>query len=206
MKPHTINKKNNFIEGWYINKNVCTNLIKYFENSPNKKPGVLKLKDAGGGDGVAGVNKEQKLSTDVIINRDNNDKEIKNYYKELGKVITKYKKKYKYCDLQQNSWGIIENWNLQKYRPQEGYFLKHFEKTGRSTVQRHLVFMTYLNDVKDKGETEFYYQKLKFKPETGLTLIWGSDWTFTHRGIPSPTETKYIATGWYSYHVKQGVV
>ena len=45
--------------------------------------------------------------------------------------------------------------------------------------------MTYLNDVSDGGETEFYYQKLKVKPETGLTLIWGSDWTFTHKGITS---------------------
>ena len=31
--------------------------------------------------------------------------------------------------------------------------------------------MTYLNDIKDGGETEFYYQKLKVKPEKGLTLI-----------------------------------
>ena len=59
--------------------------------------------------------------------------------------------------------------------------------------------MTYLNTVNDGGETEFIYQKLKVKPETGLTLIWGADWTFTHRGITSKTETKYITTGWYSY-------
>ena len=32
-----------------------------------------------------------------------------------------------------------------------------------------------------------------------VTLIWGSDWTFTHRGITSKTETKYIATGWLDY-------
>tara|TARA_R110000796_G_scaffold48231_1_gene115745 strand:- start:585 stop:767 length:183 start_codon:yes stop_codon:yes gene_type:complete len=59
--------------------------------------------------------------------------------------------------------------------------------------------MTYLNNIKDKGETEWYYQKLKVKPETGLTLIWPVDWTFTHRGIPSKKEIKYIVTGWYSY-------
>jgi hypothetical protein len=64
---------------------------------------------------------------------------------------------------------------------------------------RHLVFMTYLNDVTDGGETEFFYQKLKVKPEKGLTLIWGADWTFTHRGITSPTQTKYIVTGWFNY-------
>ena len=63
-------------------------------------------------------------------------------------------------------------------------------------VSRHLVFMTYLNDVKDDGQTEFYYQRLKIKPEKGLTLIWPADWTFTHRGIASNSEDKYIVTGW----------
>ena len=59
--------------------------------------------------------------------------------------------------------------------------------------------MFYLNDVEDEGETEFYYQKLKVKPKKGLTLIWPADWTHTHRGIPSKTQEKYIATGWYSF-------
>ena len=35
--------------------------------------------------------------------------------------------------------------------------------------------------------------------EKGLTVIWGTDWTFVHKGIVSPTETKYITTGHYHY-------
>jgi hypothetical protein len=66
-------------------------------------------------------------------------------------------------------------------------------------LDRHLVFMTYLNDIEDHGETEFYHQMLKIKPEKGLTLIWPADWTFTHRGNPSPSEQKYIVTGWFNY-------
>jgi hypothetical protein len=53
--------------------------------------------------------------------------------------------------------------------------------------------------VLDQGETEFFHQKIKFKPEKGLTLIWPADWTFTHRGIASLSEEKYIATGWLSF-------
>ena len=64
--------------------------------------------------------------------------------------------------------------------------------------------MTYLNDVTDGGETEFMYQKLKIKPKKGLTLIWPADWTHTHRGIPSMTQVKYIATGWYCYSGERG--
>jgi len=198
MKPHTTNKKNNFIDGWYINKNVCTDLIKYFENSPDKRPGVLILEG-----GKPGVDKKKKLSTDICISPDNPDIEILSYYKELTKVIGAYKKKYKYCNIHQHPWTITGDWNIQKYKPNEGYFVNHCEKTGDSTIYRHLTFVTYLNTIKEGGETEFYYQKLKIKPEAGLTLLWGCDWTTTHRGITSKTETKYIATGWFSYRRKE---
>ena len=59
--------------------------------------------------------------------------------------------------------------------------------------------MTYLNDVVDGGETEWYYQNIKIKPVKGLTVIWPTDWTYTHRGLTSPTQTKYIATGWFNF-------
>jgi len=193
LKPHKINKLNNCIGGFYIDKKVCKNLITYF-NKSNKIDGLLNLTD-----GKAGVDKSKKLSTDVIIQPNCNDKPISNYLSELSKVVDEYKKQYKYCDIQQDAWGIAESWNIQRYKPKEGYFINHAEKSGFNTITRHLVFMTYLNDVSDGGETEFYYQKIKVKPETGLTLIWGSDWTFTHKGITSPTQTKYIATGWYNY-------
>ncbi len=44
----------------------------------------------------------------------------------------------------------------------------------------------------------FFHQSLKIKPEKGLTLIWPSDWTFTHKGLPSK-EGKMIATGWFHF-------
>ena len=59
--------------------------------------------------------------------------------------------------------------------------------------------MTYLNDVTDGGETEFYHQQLKIKAERGKTLIWPVDWTYTHRGVVSNTQEKYIITGWYDF-------
>jgi len=193
MRSHSLNKLNNFIGGWYISKEVCKDLIKYYEQSSDKSDGMVAVND------IPSVDKLLKASTDVRIGLDFKDTKILNYYKELDKVCEEYKKKYKYSDEDQAKWNLTEDWTLQKYNPTEGYFLKHYEKSGGVSVNRHLVFMTYLNDVSDGGETEFYYQKLKVKPEIGLTLIWGSDWTFTHNGVTSPTETKYITTGWFSY-------
>jgi len=59
--------------------------------------------------------------------------------------------------------------------------------------------MTYLNTVEDGGETEFFHQQRSISPQKGLTVIWPADWTHTHRGVPSPTETKYIITGWFNF-------
>jgi hypothetical protein len=190
MKEHIINKQNIFISGWYLpDKNLCKNLINLFEKSEYKKEGLISNK----------INKLKKDSTDLSFNVFSKEPLITEYVKNLNLVLQQYKKKYKYADNPQDSWGITENFNIQRYLPNQGFHAYHTERGGLHTSLRHLTFMTYLNDVNDGGETEWYYQKLKIKPEKGLTIIWGTDWTFTHRGIPSPTETKYILTGWYSY-------
>ena len=190
MKEHAVNKKNNFIAGWYLpNKKLCKDLINLFEKSKNKQEGLISNK----------VNKQEKDSTDVGFNIFSQEPVIIEYIKNLSLVTEEYKKKFTFADNPQDSWGITETFNIQRYLPNQGFHSYHTERTQIATSLRHLVFMTYLNDVKDAGETEWFYQKLKIKPEAGLTVIWGTDWTFTHRGIPSPTQTKYILTGWYSY-------
>ena len=191
MNEHIINKQNNFISGWYLpNKDLCKNLINYFEKSNNKFEGTTNN---------TRIDKSKKDSTDIIVNIFSEEPLIKEYIKNLLLVLNKYKQIYKYADNPHDKWGITENFNIQRYLPNQGYHVYHTERDGLNSSLRHLTFMTYLNDVSDGGQTEWYYQKLKIKPETGLTVIWGTDWTFTHRGIPSPTQTKYIITGWFSY-------
>ena len=58
--------------------------------------------------------------------------------------------------------------------------------------------MTYLNDV-PAGGTEFMYQKITIPAIKGLTVIWPSDWTHTHRGQISNEYKKYVLTGWFNY-------
>ena len=94
---------------------------------------------------------------------------------------------------------MLEGFNIQHYAPNEGYFEWHNERTTTNSPERALVWMTYLNDVDDGGETEFKYQNLKIKSQKGKTLIWPTDFTHTHRGITSPTQHKYIITGWFHH-------
>ena len=105
--------------------------------------------------------------------------------------------KFSYCTV--SEFGFTMPANIQFYQPGAGFHKFHCERNGdRSAVDRHLVFMTYLNDVPRGGETEFLYQGVKVKPKKGLTLLWPADWTHTHRGLPAPTD-KYIITGWLNF-------
>tara|TARA_Y100001937_G_scaffold110313_1_gene155775 strand:- start:250 stop:870 length:621 start_codon:yes stop_codon:yes gene_type:complete len=89
--------------------------------------------------------------------------------------------------------------NMQRFLPGEGYHKFHCERASFDTRDRVGVWMTYLNDVHDRGWTEFFYQQHYETPKVGKLVCWPSDWTHTHRGIVSPTETKYILTGWFTF-------
>ena len=188
MKEHKINKLDGFIKGWYIDKTTCKKLIKLFEENKEKHiSGIVN----------SGYNPNIKKSTEFRI--DIKDEKYNFYYENLNNCLLNYKKIFKELDSDLDHWKIIEKINIQKYKPKEGFFKWHTEQTNISNSNRMLVFMTYLNTVKDKGETEWLYQKLKIKSEEGLTIIWPANWNFIHRGCPSNKETKYIITGWYNF-------
>jgi hypothetical protein len=183
-----------FIGAWYLpDLKVCDELIEYFRQSPEKLEGQI------GHDHK--VNKEIKDSLDLYVEpHELSHPVLRKYLINLAALTEKYMEKYTAArDVQR--WGITENINIQYYRPGGGYKRWHCERIGKAPpgVNRHLVFMTYLNDVFDEGGTEFFYQKVKTAPRKGLTLIWPADWTHLHRGIVSPTEEKYIITGWFDF-------
>ena len=195
MKAHLINKQNNFINGWYTNQNNCKNLIKYFEDNINKT-----VKGTVNRNNKATIDKSYKESTDLNCNINDDSKILQKYLKEnLKPSVDAYINNYKYSSELHQRWYICPNFNIQKYLPNQGFKAYHFER-DLNTVLRHLVFTTYLNNIEDNGETEFYYQKIKIKPEQGLTVIFPADWTFTYRCIVSKTQTKYIITGWFAYN------
>jgi hypothetical protein len=187
---HEINKlPNNFIGAWLPkNTSVCDDLINYHKKSKQKHDGISSGK----------VDKSIKNSTDVLLIDDTIS--IKYFNDILNPITQLYILKYNQCN-NYNPWKVVEGINIQHYKPTEGYYQWHTERTSNTSPinNRHLVFMTYLNDVTDGGETEFLYQNIKIKPKKGLTLIWPVDWTHTHRGITSKTQEKYIITGWYSF-------
>mgnify|MGYP001579490452 CR=1 FL=1 len=182
----------NFIDKYFLSDlSICDDLITLFKNSKNKCEGISGI----------GIDKTIKDSTDVTLwDKDiPQSKALIKYFEELYKFTNLYKNKYTSCNNQVDSWGLESVFKIQKYKPSQAYHSWHCEKGNVATAIRHLVWMTYLNDVKKGGETEWYYQKLKIKPKKGLTVIWPSEWTFTHKGHTTINEDKYIITGWYEF-------
>ena len=119
------------------------------------------------------------------------------YQKVLSSCFNKYFDRFNNARLMH---GILEleDYNLQHYRPSEGFYMWHKENNGEPAVlRRHLVFMTYLTDTPNAG-TEFMTQDITVPCERGVTLIWPAPWTHTHRGQISLSHEKTIVTGWLS--------
>jgi hypothetical protein len=194
ITEHSLNSKYDFIQGYYLNNDLISDeVINHFNTQQNKTVGRS-------GAGFT-IDKTIKDSLDLPIHL----KEIQfypsivNYCDVLKKCLKMYWTKYPMCYEKTGAWHMTEPINIQKYKPTQGYHSWHCERSNLSCITRHLVFMTYLNSVKEGGETAWYHQKLKVKPEKGLTVIWPADWTFTHKGYTTINEDKYIITGWYNF-------
>ena len=162
-----------FIGGWYIDTKVCDDIVNLFNNSEPKRKyeGLIY-----NGEGVLDVDKTQKESIDYQFSHPDTDYDLyMTYTSELQKVLNKYSERYEEAN-GVAEYSISERVNIQYYPPGGGYKVWHCErKNGEAPGgKRHLVFMTYLNDVKNGG-TEFMYQKLKAPAKKGLTLIWPTD-------------------------------
>ncbi|MDP5031602.1 2OG-Fe(II) oxygenase [Paraglaciecola sp.] len=95
--------------------------------------------------------------------------------------------------------------NMQKYVVQQGgypyWHSEVFPQIGHNeSLHRVLLFMFYLNDVEDGGETEFVYQNVKIKPNVGSMVIAPAYFTHTHRGNVPHSNDKYILTSWVLFN------
>ena len=95
--------------------------------------------------------------------------------------------------------------NVQRYRRGEGgYPLWHSEiyplDANCEQLHRALLFLVYLNDVDEGGETEFFYQQRAVKPRRGSLVIAPAGFTHTHRGNVPLSGDKYVLAGWVLFN------
>ena len=188
MKASNVNQLDNFIAGWFIDAGLCDELVShYLELESQDKQEDIKRENFG-------YNWVPWHYIDASLNQ--------RYFEQVDKVVEHYIELYKWASNEQQAWRVMTPPNFQRYFPNKSYKIWHMENDGGPySIFRHLAFMTYLNDVDNGGHTEFLYQKIKIKPEKGLTIIWPAGWTHVHRGTPAPEEEKFAITGWFNYNV-----
>jgi hypothetical protein len=182
-----------------LSSELCKSFIDVFEASEEKRPGVLYGPD---GSSSAG----DKKSTDITFNPSYLQHEmwgpiLNQLIPALQKGQSDYIDRHSLAFSKLDPFDISPLFNMQRYEPGQGFYGWHCERASLPYTNRVLVWMIYLNTVKDRGETEFYYQHHFESAVEGKLVIWPSDWTHLHRGVPSPTETKYVLTGWFN-HIK----
>jgi hypothetical protein len=80
---------------------------------------------------------------------------------------------------------------LKRYRPRIEEFEPHFDSIDDYSG-RYMVFLWYLNNVEQGGETEFCDLDVKVAPRTGRLLMFPPYWMFQHAGRPPISGDKYI--------------
>jgi len=179
---------------------LCDALIDYFHKNPHNLPKMAGKAYTGNSEIDTG-----KLSTDLYIEPSHKQEyPILDFFRTLGNSLGKYIDRYPYSS-EYDAFDVVETVNIQHYKPHQGFTKFHTERIGSAypMCHRHLVFMLYCNDVTDAGETQFLHQDYWCKAQKGKMVIWPSDWTFTHRGVASPTQEKTIVTGWWTYNSRR---
>ena len=176
----------NHVQG-ALSKNICTKLIDHYEiNKGLAKPGE-------GGDKILD-NSVISLNVD-FKNPNSNGFEIE-YCLEYS--LYQYKNKFPLLDTNTGKWHVTPTCNLTKYQPNNYYKYIHCD-VGKTCRNRILVWMIFLNDIKNGGGTHFIHQDFTAKPISGDLYMWPAGWTHMHVGVNAPNEIKYILTGWVEY-------
>jgi len=192
-------KVHDFIGKYHVSASICDKLVKLHKTA-NKHGHVVRGAIGGPKGMVVDTNKKDSFDLGLADLPDSLilDYGVITYYKMLKKIVEKYYHSHQILQ-QLAAIELAESPIIQHYKPGGGFKLPHFERTNGESAKRVLVWMTYLNDVTDGGGTHFYYQNKTIHARKGLTLIWPTDFTHTHAGIISPTQDKYIITGWLNF-------
>ena len=196
MKRFKLPKKAVHIGAWLMPHDIVDDIYDYWNNPENDKS---KTTGTVGRDNFGkSISIDIKDSIEIAIHPNNFDKPWDTYRKYLRDCADDYLLQYPDANKVQ-VFDIREVYNIQWYPKGGGYKIWHHENLGNyNDAHRHLVFMTYCNDLPNAG-TQFKYQNFTSPSIKGLTLIWPAAFTHTHRGQITEEYEKMVVTGWYNF-------
>lgn len=182
----------------FFSEEFCDNLIKHFEwCSANNKSWNRPEQES--------VKKDESICLNPI-----NAQEISFSHPNISQYIGEFNSVFwdvcynnylsNYSVLANYDQHTIYTYKVQKTEPSGGYHVWHSEDGEKSHSGRIGVYLLYLNDVEEGGETEFLYLSKRVKPKKGRLVIFPSNYPWAHRGNPPLSGTKYIMTGWMEFN------
>jgi prolyl 4-hydroxylase len=115
------------------------------------------------------------------------------FYQQIDEYLTRYNRNLGLTlpvPLRPN----IEALRIKRYRTGANeQFEPHFDALD-DRCNRYLVFLWYLNDVSEGGETEFQNLGIKVQARVGRLLMFPPYWMFQHAGLPPISNNKYIVS------------
>ena len=93
----------------------------------------------------------------------------------------------------------LNDFSMKRYgAEQQEQFPVHYDAMHERS-NRYLVFLWYLNDVGEGGETWFPQWELGITPKAGRLLIFPPYWMFQHAGLKPVSGDKYIVSTFALY-------
>ena len=115
------------------------------------------------------------------------------FHAQIDKYLAEYNKTLP-LTLAVPSRPTIDDLRIKRYRAGgDDQFEPHFDAIDVRS-QRYMVFLWYLNDVAEGGETEFPDLGIKIQARTGRLLMFPPYWMFQHAGLPPRSNDKYIVS------------
>ncbi len=166
---------------------LCDDVVRRFEAAPDEHyPGRV---------GQTGYEDFSiKRSTDLYISGKPQWRDVDSgLFGSLSSALAEFRRAFPYFRGRFKDLG----YGIQRTRTGEFYHW-HVDGGSHDFSARQLVAIWYLNDVEDGGggDTEFFVQRVRVRPQRGKLLLFPPFWTHEHRGARLQKGVKYIATTW----------
>ena len=165
-----------------LSKTFCSDVVNLFEkNTQDQKRNGSSVR--------AGLSESSWLEMDL------SDCHEFNFRNMIVNCLRHYKSRYeKECDIRP---ALPEPKKLaplimKRYDPGgNDKFQPHYDSISEVS-DRYMVFVWYLNDVDEGGETDFVDLGIAATPQAGKLLMFPPYWMYRHAGQPPVTGPKYI--------------
>lgn len=121
--------------------------------------------------------------------------------RKFQSAIDRYKTDVQLDPVQFPREFAFEHIKIKRYMPNtEDQFRTHVDVEDHASAKRFLVFLVYLNDNFEQGETTFPIFGDQVKPVKGRLLMFPPTWTYLHRGEKVyGNNPKYILGSYLTY-------